>query len=293
MGASYPDLNRCNFLFAPGDRRCRNPIECPGAAYCYFHGDRARREARARLQADATAQRRAATEAFFQWLCYHPLDTATSLHQAMNQLFLLLAAECISTREAAHFLSLARVMLKNVKAIHNEFSFSMLVNHKPAGEAFLSEMRETLVPAVLAERQAAAESQPMPPRHEAGNLVVPPPGPPLTEADYERAQAEFFSTVPQQSQKDLLPPVSTPAATRPPAPRPASSPPSGAPVSAAPLPAPSRVASRPAPAHGEPRSKSAPPTEQAMRASAGKALREAAAILAAAAPKIKAMSKTG
>lgn len=155
MGASYPDLNRCNYMFAD-DRRCRNPIETPGAAFCVYHRHKSEKDARPKGPRAVTRPRTAAAEALFQWLCYHPLDTATSIHQTLNQIVILLATGSLSPREADTYLRLCRQMFRSAPEVRNEFRIRSLSDHKPAGEKFLAEVRESLVPAIVADDCVAA-----------------------------------------------------------------------------------------------------------------------------------------
>lgn len=215
MGASYPDLNRCNFMYAD-DRRCRNPIETPGAAHCVYHRQKKEKESRPRPPRPATRPRTAASEALFQWFCYHPLDTATSIHQTLNQVVILLATGSLSPREADTYLRLCRLLLKNSSAVRVEFENPRFHSHSVGGENFLAEVRESLVPAILADDDfhksqisdsqslASVPSEPSLEEEFAAALANHPDGP-MTLDEYFAKYAPGYLDPPAVNSESSLP----------------------------------------------------------------------------------------
>jgi len=214
MGASYPDINRCNFYYAPGDRRCRNPLHSPGAKFCYVHAD-GEGEWRARsARAAALSQGRAAFRTLLQWMFQNPLDSATAILRTQNQMILLFTAGSISTEELNSLLRLTRSMAKGIPAVNGEFVFPARLKHQPDGEKFLNAIRGPLLAAIEADRAAiaAAEAAEQPPASvtepqnaapgvpashgQAGGNAIP------TVEDYARNQEEFFAQVAQQQAAD-------------------------------------------------------------------------------------------
>jgi len=160
MGASYPDIDRCNYFYAPGDRRCRNPLEFSGAAFCYYHRDKGdRAQARAARMASGPP-RRAGQEALRKWMMQHPLDSATNVLRAQNQLLILFAAGAISNKELHGFRIVLRDMSRSIPAVHNEFSYPARVSHQRQGQEFLDEVRDTLEQAIAADRAKPAAQPP-------------------------------------------------------------------------------------------------------------------------------------
>jgi hypothetical protein len=140
MGAMDNDLHRCTFLYADA-RRCRNLIHTPGSPLCYYHAfPRQKRK-------PAPPDERAARE-FYRWLAAHPLDNATHVNQALNQIFFLLLGKRISLRRAEALIRVARLQMKSVRDVHEEFTNACLRRHWPQGSTFLHDIQALLASSV-------------------------------------------------------------------------------------------------------------------------------------------------
>ena len=176
MGAMHNDLNRCNFMYAD-DRRCRNLIQNPGNPFCFYHCEAARKKNQAATPAQADpADDDVATRAFLEWLSLYPLDTATNLNRALNQLFLLLLRNRISGRQADHLLRTIRLMLTTVPDLRDEFQRPGLRAHAPQGDHFLAELRELMAFAASEDSESAPANQP-PAQDQNAAATSTSPGP--------------------------------------------------------------------------------------------------------------------
>jgi len=172
MGAMHNDLNRCSFMYDEA-RRCRNPQETPGASFCYYH---ARRKEKQEQRKDR-ASRLLASQALFAWLANHPLDTATQIHGAVNQLFLCVAGNLISARRADSMVRMARLMMKAVPDLRREYNDSWRSRQMRKKEDFQEEIR-LLLAVVCAQHESEAGL------HGAGDSPEPegPMDPPPAKA---------------------------------------------------------------------------------------------------------------
>ncbi|MCI0738119.1 MAG: hypothetical protein L0Y72_03680 [Gemmataceae bacterium] len=158
MGAMHNDLNRCNFMYAD-DRRCRNLIQNPGNPFCVYHCQAAGKKSEPATPTPADpADDDVATRAFLEWLSLYPLDTATTLNRALNQLFGLVLRNRISARQADSLLRTIRLMLKTVPDVRNEFQLPGLRAHAPQGDRFLAELREMMAFAASQDSESAPQS---------------------------------------------------------------------------------------------------------------------------------------
>ncbi len=161
MGAMRNDLNRCTFMYSD-DRRCLNLIHTPGSPLCYYH-------AFPRQKRKAAPPDQAAARAFYEWLSVHPLDSATHVNQALNQVFLLLVGRRISLRRAEALVRAARLQMKSVRDVHNEFTNDYFRRHWPQGNRFLKDVQALLATAVPQD----------PPPDPDPAAVLHPPSPPV------------------------------------------------------------------------------------------------------------------
>jgi hypothetical protein len=176
MGAMHNDLNRCTFLYSD-DRRCRNLIHTPGSPLCYYHAFP--RQKRMPAPSDETAARE-----FYRWLAAHPLDNATHVNQALNQIFFLLIGKRISLRRAEALIRVARLQMKSVPDVHKEFTNSEYARrHWPQGSNFLKEIQPLLASVV--------PQDPPPDPDSAGVfcLPAPPAAPPGASTAPDRSAA--------------------------------------------------------------------------------------------------------
>lgn len=218
MGALHPDLNRCNFMFSD-DRRCRNQIEQPGHPFCVYHRRKLEKDTRKPVFCAAPPRRSAAADTFSQWLSQHSLDTATNIHQAVNQLFVLLAAGRISPREADSLLRLARVMIRSSRDVRNELRITSLRELKPVSEKFLAELNKSLVPAIAADNVAAEAASSTAPAGTAESTVdsslAPDPAPlePVLPAQPPLSGEQLAAAIVSVATKHLRPrsPAARPA----------------------------------------------------------------------------------
>jgi len=149
MGAMHNDLNRCSFMY-DHQRRCLNPQETPGATFCYYH---ARRKEKEQARSDGLTSR-----ALFAWLASHPLDTATQINRALNQLYLCVAGDLISARRADSMVRMARMLLKTVVEVNREARDPFRVDHVQKKDRFQQEIRYLL--AVAAAQDAGDSPEP-------------------------------------------------------------------------------------------------------------------------------------
>lgn len=176
MGAMQNDLNRCTFMYDQS-RRCRNPLETPGAPYRYYHARKKEKE--------KERGKRLTSRALFAWLASHPLDSVTQINHAVNQVFLCIAGDLISTRRADALLRSARLLHKTVPDIFVEHRSSIRRDHVQTKERFQEEIRHLLLVATL---QDAAEEGDSP---EAGDRPQPerPAGQPPAKESTKAAAA--------------------------------------------------------------------------------------------------------
>ena len=169
MGAAHPDINRCNFMFAD-DRRCRNPLELPGMAFCYYHrvSVEKKKAAIARATARAAApvaspdaspaaspNATAVTDLLSGWLCRNRLDTAAHLNEAINQLFFLMISGKFSARQADALVRMAGLLLKTVPLMKREIMYPLSKEQENLGAQFLVHLREGLAAALQSDQQTA------------------------------------------------------------------------------------------------------------------------------------------
>ena len=154
MGAMQNDLNRCNFMFSD-DRRCRNPVQTPGQPFCYFHANRSRKKPQS-LPSDESAAR-----AFFHWLSTHPLDNATTVNRAINQLFFLVLGKRLSIRRADSLVRMIRLSMKSLPEFREElYRPGLLADSAPLAEQFLSEVEPLLASATPPDVTEQAPEKP-------------------------------------------------------------------------------------------------------------------------------------
>ncbi|MGH9817930.1 MAG: hypothetical protein ACRD6I_17835, partial [Candidatus Acidiferrales bacterium] len=183
MGAMHNDLERCTFLYAD-DRRCRNLIQNPGNPFCFYHCEAARKKKEREAVKPAPADGRAA-RAFLDWLSTHPLDNATHLNRALNQLFFLVLRDRISARQADSLIRTVRLLLKTVPDVRDEFQFPGLRAHAPHGYSFLAQIQELLVFAASQDSESTPQNQQPPPQDQSGAATFNSPG----FAEPEQSQA--------------------------------------------------------------------------------------------------------
>lgn len=149
MGSMRNDVNRCTFMYAD-DRRCLNLIHTPGSPLCYYH-------AFPRPKRKSAPPDQAAARAFHQWLAAHPLDSATHVNQAINQLLFLVLGQRVSIRRANSMTSMIRLAMKSVRDVHQEFiDDEYRRRHWPQGREFLKEVQPLLASAVPQDPPDAA-----------------------------------------------------------------------------------------------------------------------------------------
>jgi len=181
MGASYPDINRCIYMYND-DRRCRNVISGPGLPHCVYHRDMLEKK-RWSERAQPPRRSSAAIEAFSAWLCRHPINTVTSATQALNQVFILVVAGRLSPREANCLAGQIRMFLKSVQGLREEFCIAAFSEHARGGQVFLAELEHTLFAAIAADQRAESAAAPAEPA--TANPPAPQPSasptPPATQ----------------------------------------------------------------------------------------------------------------
>lgn len=169
MGAMRNDLNRCTFMYSD-DRRCLNLIHTPGSPLCYYHAFP--RQKRKAAPPDQTAAR-----AFYEWLAAHPLDSATHVNQALNQLFLLVLGQRVSLRRAEALIRVARLQMNSVRDVHKEFTNDYLRRHWPQGSSFLKEVQTLLTSAVPQDPPPDPDPATSPPATHASAPIEAPATP--------------------------------------------------------------------------------------------------------------------
>lgn len=185
MGAMHNDLERCTFLYAD-DRRCRNLIQNPGNPFCFYHCEAARKKNQAATPAPADpADDDVAVTAFLEWLSLYPLDNATHLNHALNQLFFLVLRDRISARQADSLLRTIRLMLKTVSDVREEFQFPALRAHWRQGNRFLARIGELTAWAASQTQESAPQDQQPPAQDQSATAAFRPPG----FAESEQSQA--------------------------------------------------------------------------------------------------------
>jgi hypothetical protein len=179
--AAANDL-RCQFSFSDG-RRCRMPRAAHHEYLCAHHASKEAAETRATSFPELEA------------LCAD-LTTATNINRALTRVFLLLAQGRITERQALTFGSLARLLLRTVPAIRDEWLAAF-------GRTAYSDMLKGKIAACPAAQTAATSARPqdafapgnpgdVPARPDQPVPIVSPPRP--APISFARPGAPSFAT---------------------------------------------------------------------------------------------------
>lgn len=200
--AAVPTLNRCQYHFRD-DRQCRRPICAPGLPYCAAHEKMVERDLDRIALNPPPPPPHATSDLFMRWLAEHPLDSASHVNLAMQQLLIMLAARRVTYREAQIHLTALRVYLKTISLVRGEVRDPRIyLPHQAATQQALAETCQPLLSAIESDRReeesatAAAATSAVAAelaKRPNSNCYIVPDSPPPTVDDCVRKQREFLA----------------------------------------------------------------------------------------------------